>query len=132
MQVYADLLAKRAAERRALLQADSVQIKGRKADPLDGGSDDEDEEEDQALAGGLAAAEGRSAQRAAEAEDGFQAELLPKKRKRDTEAAAQPQARLHALPASQRNTLTGPHCGAYVRIFSGERRTFQLYVLLSG
>jgi len=99
MQVFGDLLAKRAAERRELMLADTVNIKGRKADPVDGGSDDE-EEEDEAATGGLAASEGRRAERAAQADDGFSADLLPKKRKRDAEAGAEPEVRLHAQISS--------------------------------
>ena len=116
MQVFADLLAKRSAERRALMQATSVRIKGRKADPVDGGSDDdEDEEEDAAVAGGLVAVEGRRAERSAQADDGFSADLLPKKRKRDTEAGAEPEVRqLPARGPGAHSGLPGYSCTIFL------------------
>ena len=104
MQVYADLLAKRAAERRELLQADTVNIKGRKVDPHDGGSEDEDDEEDEAVTRGLASAEDRGAKRAAQLDEGFVADLLPKKRKHE---AYQSAVRLYPMMRSRRVKING-------------------------
>ena len=97
MQVYADLLAKRAAERHALLVATNLSVSGQsRSNPLDGGPLEEDEERDaqeqavQSGNGGLAAAAHRAKRDTAEGEDGLFMKLphAAAKRRRTEGAAA--------------------------------------------
>ncbi len=108
MQVFADLLAKRAVERNALLLATDLKVGGQsRSSPLDGGPLEEDEEggaNEQAVVssdGGLAAAASRADGEAPDDQAGLFAKLPRQaaKRRRTDNAAVAPADTVSILTA---------------------------------